>query len=114
VDGNEYVAASVHLGLEPTQRLRHAAEVVERLSAYSLPVVLGADANEPPGSPAWELLAAHWPAAPAVGNTFPSKQARQRIDAVFTDLEVASAAVIGGPDVERASDHHPILVETKA
>ncbi|MDX6275629.1 MAG: hypothetical protein QOJ92_2839 [Frankiales bacterium] len=111
VAGHELVVASAHLGLDPQQRLRHAQEVVTLLSAYSLPVVLGADVNESPGDPAWEVLASHWPAAPTDGLTFPSRAPRRRIDAVFTDLPVSSAEVGCRADAALASDHLPVAVD---
>lgn len=111
VAGRKLVAASAHLGLDADQRHRHASEIVDLLTPYSHPVVLGADVNESPGDPAWELLASRWPAAAAEGMTFTSTAPRRRIDAVFTDLPVATARVLAGSDVERASDHRPVLVE---
>lgn len=111
VDGDELVVASAHLGLCADERVRHAAEISALLSPYSLPVVLGADVNEPPGSAAWEALHTRWPAAPALGGTFTARSGRQRIDAVFTDLAVRSAHVLTGGQVERASDHRPVLVD---
>jgi endonuclease/exonuclease/phosphatase family metal-dependent hydrolase len=114
VAGQELVVASLHLGLDAEQRLEHAQEVIDRLSSYSLPVVLGSDVNESPGEPAWDLLAARWPAAPAEGLTFPSTASRRRIDAVFTDLPVVTAAVLGGELVERASDHRPVVADLQA
>lgn len=111
VAGREVVVASAHLGLRADERARHVAEIARLLSPYSLPVVLGADVNEQPGSPAWEALDTRWPAAAAGGPTFPSRSARRRIDGVFTDLPVSAAQVLEGPLVERASDHRPVLVD---
>jgi endonuclease/exonuclease/phosphatase family metal-dependent hydrolase len=64
--------ASVHLGLSPEERARHAALVVDLLGPSGGAVVVAGDLNETPGGPSWAALAAvaadPAPGAPA---TFP-------------------------------------------
>ncbi|WP_245930324.1 endonuclease/exonuclease/phosphatase family protein [Allonocardiopsis opalescens] len=118
------VAACTHLDLRAEPRLRHVHEVLARLAAarrrYRAPVVLAADVNEPPGGPAWSVLAGALTDTAAcvpgaAGPTFPSAAPRARIDAVFADprLAVRAAGVPDGPalaaDYPSASDHRPVM-----
>ena len=110
------VAASVHLGLRPGERLRHGAEL-ERVvlrAAGDRPAVIGGDFNEFPEGRAIGALARRFAdvfagAAP----TFPSKAPAARIDYVFLsrDVEVRSASVPLDEEISRASDHLPVVVE---
>jgi len=112
----QLVAASVHLGLRPGERLRHGAEL-ERVvlrAAGDRPAVIGGDFNEFPDGRAIGALAPRFAdvfagAAP----TFPSKAPTARIDYVFLsrDLEVHSARVPLDEEIARASDHLPVVVE---
>lgn len=107
----ELAVAGTHLGLDGAERVTHAGEVLDLLASYDAPIVLAADVNEEPGGPAWSMLAARYPAADAVGATFPASNPRRRIDGVFADPRwtVASAAAVDGPAVTAASDHRPVL-----
>lgn len=102
--------ASLHLDLVADERLRHAEETVRELDALDVPVIAAGDVNETAGEPAWEVLAA---ARPECGARGPTERHGRRIDAAFADpsLRVLRADVLGGPDVEVASDHRPLLVE---
>ena len=125
-------AAAVHLGLDPAERLRHAAELTHRLAAAGLPVLVGADLNEPPGGPAWQAFArvATDPAASAGSVsadapvsareagagprvTFSTRNPRRRIDAVLTGSGIEtleSGRWQPDPrDALLASDHLPVL-----
>ena len=87
-------------------------------SPADVPAVVAGDINDVPDSASWQALTAHrtdaWAAAGSgPGFTSNPKNPRRRIDAVFADprLPVLSAELIDTPDVVRASDHYPVLVE---
>ncbi|HEU5159873.1 MAG TPA: endonuclease/exonuclease/phosphatase family protein [Streptosporangiaceae bacterium] len=118
--------ASTHLDLRDGPRLAHAGQVLSALGrlrgAYDAPAVLAGDINEPPGGPAWSLLARSLPdayaLAPAGGAaTFSSAQPRRRIDGVFADrrIRVHGCGVPAEPsrpgDYALATDHRPVLAE---
>ena len=117
VGGRPVAVASMHLGLEAGERRRHVPEVLAALRTLGAPVVLAGDVNEVAGQPAWEALAAELTdAAAAAGNPEPTYSAIKpvrRIDAVFVDrsITVLACRVLDGPEVERASDHRPVLAE---
>ncbi|HEY6794466.1 MAG TPA: endonuclease/exonuclease/phosphatase family protein [Kineosporiaceae bacterium] len=109
-----FAVACVHLPLEAGLRLRHAAEVAAVVHARGLPAVVAGDLNEPPGAPAWgawaPLAVDPWPdAAP----TFPARRPATRLDAVLVGPAVLAVPEPAGWchtwDVERASDHLPVL-----
>jgi endonuclease/exonuclease/phosphatase family metal-dependent hydrolase len=106
--------ASVHLGLSPEERARHAALVVELMSASGGAAVVAGDLNEPPGGPAWSALSAvATDPSPAAGRTFPARAPDRRLDAVLTGPAVTVLEYgTWHPDEElarRASDHLPVL-----
>ena len=118
VGGARLVVASLHLGLQADERLRHVDEVVAAVADYEAPVLLAGDVNERPGEPAWSLLAETyqdaWQAAgndPAAGLTYRSDAPYERIDGIFADrrLQVLSCEVPSVPEVAKASDHRPVL-----
>lgn len=101
VAGRELVLASTHLDLDPPARLDSAARVRAALPAG--PLVLGADVNDEPGSPAWQALADGL-AEVGGGPTFPARAPRRRIDALLVHpaLDVLAYDVVAtGP----VSDH---------
>jgi endonuclease/exonuclease/phosphatase family metal-dependent hydrolase len=106
--------ASVHLGLSPEERARHAALVVDLLGPSGGAVVVAGDLNETPGGPSWAALAAvaadPAPGAPA---TFPARSPDRRLDAVLTGpaVTVREYGEWRSDDalVRRASDHYPVL-----
>lgn len=112
--GPRLAVASVHLGLDAAERLDHARALVERLSGTGLPVLVGADLNEPPGGPAWRVFAAVAadpdPGAPV---TFPARRPRRRIDAILTGPGIETLEYgqwqPDRRDAELASDHLPVL-----
>jgi endonuclease/exonuclease/phosphatase family metal-dependent hydrolase len=124
VAGQRVGVASIHLGLRADERLRHAAEINRRLLTIdpAMPWVIGGDLNEPPGSPAWKviadgrqdgLLVAQQPLGEL---TYSSTEPVRRIDAIFvpSDWSVRTAGV---PEthqalISTASDHRPVLLET--
>lgn len=120
--------ASVHLGLDCLERLRHARLILDRLraGARAAPCVVAGDLNERPAGPAWRVLAsevsdaASEPAAP----TFPSGGPTRRIDAVLTSPDIRVEALwvpgrgepvgadpVDPGDLSRASDHLPVLAD---
>ncbi|WP_310740634.1 endonuclease/exonuclease/phosphatase family protein [Microbispora sp. H10885] len=130
---DRYAVCSVHLDLLAGARLSHAAEIVPILEGaareFGAAPVLAGDLNEPPGAPVWRFLAARYAdcfaaaaggsrtatgAAPG-GGTFPARDPRMRIDAVFagpglTVLSCGGADVPSG-DLAAASDHRPVVAE---
>lgn len=114
VGGASYAVASMHLSLDPAERLRQAAEVLEQLAGLSAPVVLAGDVNEAADGPAFSLLASRLRDGGG-GPTYRAQQPRRRIDAIFADrrLEFLSCAVPEAPGLERASDHRPLLAELR-
>jgi endonuclease/exonuclease/phosphatase family metal-dependent hydrolase len=130
-------AASVHLPLQPAQRVTHARMVRARLAANRAAgegptsLVIAGDLNEPPGGPAWAALgygltdaaAAHGEPAP----TFTARRPVRRIDAVLVGpgARVGSVRVPGSvgvgvegawpgmtrDDLWSASDHLPVVVD---
>jgi endonuclease/exonuclease/phosphatase family metal-dependent hydrolase len=116
--GRRFAVASTHLDLDPAPRLRHVAELDMAIAAHvpaGVPVVIGADVNDHPGSPAWLALTAQRSDAAGTGSgpTYPSRDPRRRIDGIFADpaLRVSAVRVLDGPEVQIASDHRPVLVE---
>ncbi|ROO83847.1 endonuclease/exonuclease/phosphatase family metal-dependent hydrolase [Actinocorallia herbida] len=119
VAGRELAVASVHLGLDPVERLGHVRELLGLLPAYRAPVVLGGDFNEGPDGRAWTVLSgvlrdAHAAAPEGGAATFPARRPGRRIDGFFTDpeLPVLGCGVPAGPvgDLTRATDHLPVLL----
>lgn len=114
--GASLVVASVHLGLDGDERLRHRAELVGLVDRFGSDVAACAgDINEPPGGPAWNALAAEFVDAGAGDDTptFSVKDPRRRIDGVFVrgPVRLKSYRVVDGPDVMVASDHRPVVVD---
>jgi len=119
--GVRFAVAGTHLDLAEAPRLRHVGELHAALDRYvpaDVPAIVAGDINDVPGSASWQALTAvrtdAWVAAGSgAGFTSNPKNPRRRIDAVFADqrLPVISAEVVDTPDVVRASDHYPVLVE---
>jgi endonuclease/exonuclease/phosphatase family metal-dependent hydrolase len=112
------LAVSVHLGLHPLERRRHAGELIALVRNGANPVVLGGDLNERPDGKAVALLAERlrdaWRLGDEVaGETFPAKEPTARIDYLFVseDVRVERAMVPPTPDVRTASDHRPVVIE---
>jgi endonuclease/exonuclease/phosphatase family metal-dependent hydrolase len=111
-------AVSAHLGLSPHERETHARELTDWLAGQEGPVVLGADLNEGPESPAATWLAgrvfdAFGHAGRGPGETFPARVPTARIDYLFVseDIRPLRAWVSAAPDVVTASDHRPVIAE---
>jgi endonuclease/exonuclease/phosphatase family metal-dependent hydrolase len=114
--GTAAVVASVHLGLDAAERLRHRAELVGLVDRFGCPVtVLAGDINERPDKPAWRAIVAEFTDAGAADDTptFSTQFPRHRIDGVFVrgPARVTSYRVVDGEDVVAASDHRPVVVD---
>ncbi|MFP5346035.1 MAG: endonuclease/exonuclease/phosphatase family protein [Actinomycetes bacterium] len=108
---------SIHLGLDPLERLVHVTSVLRSRIDVEAPLVVAGDLNEPPGSPSWLCLLEQL-RDPGEGTapTYPGRRPRHRIDAVLVDprLEVVAYGWPDGvsrDDVLAASDHLPVLAE---
>jgi endonuclease/exonuclease/phosphatase family metal-dependent hydrolase len=120
LDGARFGVASMHLGLDETERARHVDEVFGHLSRMDVPqLVLAGDLNERPGQPRWQAVTARlrdgWQAAPSGGElTFPARRPSRRIDGVFVSagLQVLSCGVPSDVDgMADASDHLPVVAD---
>jgi endonuclease/exonuclease/phosphatase family metal-dependent hydrolase len=119
--GPAVTVVSVHLGLDPAERVRQARMVLDQLPAIGpAPYVIAGDLNEPPGGPGWEVLGALvQDVAPTGEPTFPARAPRRRIDGVLASagMVVHSARVVGAADgadpddLVAASDHLPVVAD---
>jgi endonuclease/exonuclease/phosphatase family metal-dependent hydrolase len=126
VEGVPLAVGSIHLDLHRAARLCHAYEAMTLMrraaGAYGAAIVIGGDLNEQETEPTWRYLAGQLtdchPAAPrGDGLTFPARQPRERIDAVFAarGLTVVSCggADASDADLGAATDHLPVLAELR-
>ncbi len=114
-----FAVGSIHLGLEAEQRRRHAVELLTAVSDLGVPTILAGDVNEEPSGPAWALLTARYVDAYAAaprggGDTYSARLPQRRIDGIFVEppiavLECGVPLLAAMDDVERASDHRPVL-----
>lgn len=77
LDGRPLAVVGTHLDLVPSARVVTAGRV--RALAPDLPLVVGADVNEPLGGPAWAVLAGGL-VDHGTAPTYPAAAPRQRID----------------------------------
>jgi len=109
---------SVHFGLSPSERRRHAEELTDLAASLGGPVVIGGDLNsgDQERSVAW-IADRYWDAwaqaGEGDGSTFPARDPSARIDYLFVSepVRVASVAVMASPDARRASDHLPVVAD---
>ena len=118
--GSRFAVAGTHLDLIEQPRLTHLDELAEFVGhrLAGVPLVIGGDLNAVPGSVTWQRCTAFGVDAFAAvgagdGHTYSAQAPVRRIDAVFADrrLRPVSAVALDSPDVRRASDHRPLLVE---
>lgn len=119
--GSRFAVAGTHLDLVAEPRLRHVDELHSAIESHvpdHVPTIVAGDTNDQPGSAVWRALGQdRTDAAVTVGATHlltsPARAAHQRIDAVFVDprITVRDVRVLDGDDVERASDHRPVIVD---
>jgi endonuclease/exonuclease/phosphatase family metal-dependent hydrolase len=116
--GGEFTAVSIHLGLLPAERKRHAEELVELLEDVSPPIILGGDFNDRPQGAAPALVSkVLWDVwlrvGESTGESFPSTGPEARIDYLFVsdDVRPLKALVPAGDAFAAASDHLPLIAE---
>jgi endonuclease/exonuclease/phosphatase family metal-dependent hydrolase len=119
--GSRFAVAGVHLDLREQARLRHVDELERALTEHvpdGVPIVVGGDVNDVPGSATWQAIAKNRAdafVAAGSGNPFTSTATnpQKTIDGLFVDprLTVRTARVLEHPDVGAASDHRPVLAE---
>jgi len=114
--GVSLVVASIHLGLDADERIRHRSELVGLVDRFASAVaVLAGDINERPDQPTWLALAAEFVDVGAGDDTptFSTQDPRRRIDGVFVrgPVRATSYRVVDDPDVLVASDHRPVVVD---
>ena len=115
---DRFWAISVHLGLHPAERARHADAVARLAASFHGSVVIGGDLNERPDGRAASLLAAWFRDAWSLAGegsdqTFPAADPAARIDYLFVSGEVAVEEVVvgSGADAPEVSDHRPLIAE---
>jgi endonuclease/exonuclease/phosphatase family metal-dependent hydrolase len=111
-------AISVHLGLHPGERRRHADDLVGLADGLGGPVLIGGDLNERPDGRAVSLLRDRfgdaWSlAGDGPGETYPADEPVARIDYLLVSEGVAVERILvpPGPDAREASDHRPLVAE---
>lgn len=119
--GSSFAVAGTHLDLVALPRLRHVHELdtaIARHVPVDVPVVVGGDMNDMPGSAVWQALTTQRRDAFALAGTGSPLTSSARhpvrtIDGIFTDprITVTAARVLDGPDVLLASDHRPVLAD---
>jgi endonuclease/exonuclease/phosphatase family metal-dependent hydrolase len=100
-------------------RMRAIADAIAAADPSAV-VVAGGDLNDPPSAPAMAPLAAdggYVDPLPPAATTWSSGAGAERLDALLVARESAGAIVRAvvehGPDVERASDHQPVVLDLR-
>ena len=123
--GQRFGVASIHLGLDPAERVSHAARIEHELTGIDaeLAWVVGGDINELPSGPAWTRMSIGrldtWLNAERRLEelTYSALNPQRRIDAIMCDprFVVQEAGVPHGTDLDelmrRGSDHRPVLAQ---
>ena len=113
VGGTTLWVASTHLDLSEVVRAENARIV--RSALPEGPLVLGADVNDLPGSPAWAALGRGLiDAAEGLGPTFPAPEPNRRIDGLWVSPDLLVTASRVATEAGSASDHLPIVVDLGA
>ncbi|GAA3397850.1 endonuclease/exonuclease/phosphatase family protein [Cryptosporangium minutisporangium] len=112
--GAPFTVVGVHLGLTEPERVAHVPVLLSALPDDT-PTVLAGDVNETADGPAWRALTERLVDAGADDPTptFSTRSPRRRIDGLFVSPGVPTRGyrVLDTPDVARASDHRPLVVE---
>jgi endonuclease/exonuclease/phosphatase family metal-dependent hydrolase len=117
VNGAGFVIAGCHIATDPLERPSQAALLRKALADAVEPVIIGADLNDQPGSPAWQAvvegLLDTGAGTAATSPTFSSADPRRRIDAIFVDprITVVACQVVDTPAARRARDHFPVVAD---
>jgi len=112
LDGVRFGVLGTHLDLDAEARLATARRVRGPLPALP-PLLVGADLNEEPGSPAWQVLSHGLiDLARDLGPTFPQRAPRRRIDGLFADPALEVIAV-QRPDPGPVTDHLPLVADLR-
>ncbi|HYN28620.1 MAG TPA: endonuclease/exonuclease/phosphatase family protein [Dermatophilaceae bacterium] len=110
------VVASVHLSLDPAERVRHVAQVLAALPTFA-PVLLAGDLNEGPDGDAWRLVESRLTRVSPGEPTFPARRPSRLIDAVFASPSVLvlphRPVDLDEADVLAGSDHRPVWVDVE-
>lgn len=114
VGGVSFTLAGSHLSTDDEERPSQAALLRDAVATIDGPVILGADLNDVPGSPSWDL--AHQDLVDVGvdgGDTFSCAAPNRRIDtvAVSPSIGVKSYRVERGALTLRASDHFPLVAD---
>lgn len=110
LDARPLAVLGTHLDLDPAARL-DSARRLRATAPAGLPLVVGADVNDEPGSPPWAALSAGLvDAGEGCGPTFSAANRHRRIDAVLVDprLRVVACTVV---DTGPVSDHLPVVAD---
>ena len=113
--GHQVVSfVSIHLSLDADERARHAAIVMEAVAGKE-PIVVAGDLNEGSDGGAWMSIAGRLPVVTSDTPTFPARNPRHRLDAIFAspDLSVVPSGLIELDPTDRmaATDHLPVWVD---
>ncbi len=114
--GHELAVASVHLGLDAGERVRHVRAVLAALGGVR-PLVVAGDLNETEDGEAFGLVGAAGTleVAGPPGPTYPAHAPRRRLDVLFVspDVLVVPPGEVAVPDGvwARASDHRAAWVD---
>lgn len=117
--GGALAVASVHLSLDPDERVDHAGRVLAELAEDPAlgrgPTVVGGDLNETVEGRAWTLLGERLREVAPDRPTFPAARPQHRIDALFASSDIP---VLAGPEPDldtgllpRATDHLPVWAD---
>lgn len=107
--------ASVHLSLDADERLAHARQIMDSLSAVPGPALLAGDLNEQSDGAAWQFFGSTMqPVSPLVP-TYPSASPDRVLDVVFATSDVTVLPHREVPwvweDLKAATDHRPVWVD---
>lgn len=106
--------ASLHLSLDPAERERHVALVLDALSG-SQDVVIAGDLNEDASGLAHQAISRRYLLVSRGLATFPSSSPQRALDNIFASARLVvrpgAPAPILESDLVAASDHRPVWVE---
>ncbi|WP_425455296.1 endonuclease/exonuclease/phosphatase family protein [Allorhizocola rhizosphaerae] len=107
-----FVVSGSHLSTHDREREAQATLLLRALDSFHDPVILGADLNETPDGPAWQMLASGR-TDPGSSPTFPARSPDRRIDALLIDprITVDSCFVADTPLAVQSSDHLPLTAD---